>query len=64
MSTWREAISELNTGKSDGTAAVNKPLLLLFIISAAARGDLNRFRFCDCEKSLREAQRRFGARSE
>jgi len=61
MAGWNRILAGLNTGKSGGGDAVNKPLLLLFVLTAAARNRANRFVFPECEASLRDAQMRFGS---
>lgn len=61
MTSWNRICASLKTGKSGGIDAVNKPLLLMLILSAAARRLPNLFVYPDCEKMLRIAQRRFGA---
>jgi predicted restriction endonuclease len=61
MASWQTICANLNTGKSGGSEAVNKPLLLLFILSAVAKGAVNRFVFSECEATLRDAQERFGS---
>lgn len=61
MLNWQQICENLNTGKSGGGDAVNKPLLLLFILTAAAKGEANHFVFPRCEAALRDAQQRFGS---
>lgn len=61
MLNWPQVCGNLKTGKSGGGDAVNKPLLLLFIIAAAAKGEENYFVFPTCEAALRDAQQRFGS---
>ncbi|HOX44437.1 MAG TPA: hypothetical protein PK668_12610 [Myxococcota bacterium] len=53
--TWDQVVGELGVWKRHGERAVHKPLLLLFLLARAQRGQSPRLPFSEIEAPLRDA---------
>lgn len=57
---WRRIVDGLHVAHIHGGPAVNKPLMLLLILSRAKKRSPNRFVFPELSNEIREALARFG----